>query len=54
MSSSCSQQVGLQADTHRTQYATFKCHEQYAAQNHNINMANKSIENILECFLILC
>ena len=35
-------------------HCTFKCHEWNAVQNHNINMANKAIENILECFLMLC
>ena len=30
-----------------------QCHEWNAAQNHYMNMANKSTENILEFFLML-
>ena len=35
--------------TQKELHCTFTCHKWNAGQNHNINITNKSFENILQC-----
>jgi len=50
------QSAGWSASRHtqNSVHRTLPCHERYAAQNHNINIANKTMENIVECFITQC